>query len=1087
MGDAPLPPPPPPPASPSALGVAVAGSPSAAERRPSTPTSALSPGSKSRAAKPQWQPALDYRLRQLPTLKNPKTKVRELLPFDSKTGRLCADNCCNRCCDPCNEGVVSAFAPFGSAMSSYFKLMKGFYVLFFLLACLAVPAVVINTFGTTAAGQQTQVLAIAVTTLGNLPSSIALSNITDPTITLPYTGTQLPVTEAAAIYAGLDFVAVIVFCLFYYGVKSGLVTEDAQVNKNSLGPKQYSIFLSTVPPDTTEEMVREWSKRVSTTKLSPEGYPVADVNIVDDNMGLLRIYQQRGLLFRALARLDYDKKEAETAIGGRPPNGCAILCDRQYIKLWAIEKAMAAMSGRIEQLNVNAKNFKSKGATAAFVTFESTAAPAVILEKFPPSSIAFCCQSKDLYFNGRRANVQEAPFAESVLWANLNIKETGRAVRQTFTALFAAALILLSFLFIVFASITNAAQQAAMAPADCTPTYLAEGFRNGTWTNLTVASLPSTDIVFRCFCDTQVPWTTLGSAADIYGNPWAERCPDRSCFAMLAQSVSYTIATPYCYTFLKGRAVALGLTIGATVSIALVNILLSMCMRTMSVFEGHGSSDDLDKALVVRLFFAQFMNTALLQIIINAAWDTITGESLPIPTGSYDDFNSGWYKSVGANFHSTMITLAITPHIGVLLALWGMRGKVNAAIAQVASEKEAARLAAPPPPAAEGAAAVAVAGGDKPAKKLPPPKPVPSSFKTQADLNETFIGPPVDYVLRYVVVLNVIFVCFVFSSGMPLMLPIAAVSLFISFNVDKLAFLYLAQRQPASANSVARYVVSLLPLAILLHLGVGVWMLGSVKVFRNVLLDAAGMSGQISQLQAAGAVVSKHTGILTTGVLRLTTPQTIPLVILFAGVLGGLVLQFVLTSLGSLAYTLLDLLTCGAISRCKCCRGAHNVDTPSYSDAISPKLYGTKGGITGVKSFNCLENPALQRTFGISPAFAAANKGLAAVAHFSAEDALAAAAAEAEAEHVEHTFDDEDDDEDTSGSGGGGASPGADGGFAVSNPLRAAGVTADSAEVGEPKVVAGGARITSIWDVLGGNDKTNIGIPNPYSGGQRKN
>ena len=970
--------------------------------------------------------------------------------------------------------------------------MKGFYLLFFVLACLAIPAVVINTFGISAAGQQTQVLAIAVTTLGNLPSSAVLGNVTDPAISLPYTGVQLPVTDAAAIYAGLDFVAVVVFCLFYYGVSTGLVKEDKQVNKNSLGPDSYSVFLSTVPPDTTEEMVREWAHVVSTSKRSPEGYKVADVNIIDDNMGLLRIYEQRGQLFRALARLDYDKKELEAKIGGRPPASCAILCDRLYVQLWAIEKAMAAMSGRIEQLSVNAKNFKSRGATAAFVTFESTAAPVVVLDHFPPSSIAWYCQKKEYYLNGRRAVVRDAPSAESVLWSNLNIKSTGRCLRQTFTALFAAALILLSFLFIVFASIENTATQLAMAPADCSPKYIAQGFLNGTWNNLTVALIPGgaqdpqNGIIFRCFCDTQVPWSSFGSAAEIYKNPWAARCPDRSCFAMLAQSVSYTLATDYCYTFLRGRAFAIGLTVGATVSIALVNILLSSCMRTMSVFEGHSSKEDLDKALVVRLFFAQFMNTALLQLIINAAWDTITGVNLPIPnTGLYDDFNSGWYKSVGANFHVTMITLAITPHIGTLLALWGMGRKVDAAMEQVRREKEAARLAAPPP--SPGKDAAAAGSGGAPAKKLLPAQPVPASFKTQADLNETFVGPPVDYVLRYVVVLNVVFVCFVFSAGMPLLMPIAAISLFISFNVDKAAFLYLAQRQPAAANAVARYVVSLLPLAALLHLGVGVWMLGSVKVFRNALLDSVGLSASVAQLQAQGAVVSTRTGILTTGVQRLSTPQTIPLVILFAGVLAGLVVQFVLSTLGSIVYAVLDVLTCGRLGA-KCCRGSQSVETPSYSAAISKELYGTKGGITGVKSFNCLENPALQRTFGISPEFAASHKGLASVAHFSAEDALAASAREAEvAQEEEVDFDDEDEDEEQEQPAASAASPArtADGGFNIANPLRAAGIAAE-AGVGEPKVVAGGKRIESIWDVLAGNDKTEIGIPNPYAAAASK-
>jgi hypothetical protein len=191
------------PSSPSSLAVSVASP----QSRPARKVS-------SRAAKPNWQPAIDYNVRNLPSVKNNKTHVRELLPFNSRTGRLCDDNECNRCCDPCGEGVVSAFVPFGSAMTSYFKLLKGFYVIFFILACLAIPAVVINTFGVTAAGQQAQILAIAVTTIGNLPTAAVLGNMTDPTITLPYTGTEMGVPEAAAIYAGLDFVAVVCFLLF---------------------------------------------------------------------------------------------------------------------------------------------------------------------------------------------------------------------------------------------------------------------------------------------------------------------------------------------------------------------------------------------------------------------------------------------------------------------------------------------------------------------------------------------------------------------------------------------------------------------------------------------------------------------------------------------------------------------------------------------------------------------------------------------------------------------------------------------------------------------------------------------------------
>ena len=308
------------------------------------------------------------------------------------------------------------------------------------------------------------------------------------------------------------------------------MAEDAQVNKNSLGPQNYSVFLSSVPPDTTEEMVREWAKVASTDKKrSPEGYPVADVNIVDDNMGLLRIYERRGRLFRALARLDYDRAQQEAVIGGRPPATCALLCDRQYARLWALQRAMAAMEAHINRLTRKAKTFRSAGATAAFVTFESTAAPAIVIGHLPPTCVTYCCQPSKYYLKNRRAQVQIAPKAEAVLWSNLNIKAGGRFLRQTVTALLALAIMLLSFVFIVFASVENSKEQKALRPADCSAPFLAQGFLNGTWTAASVAALPTSSLVFQCFCDTQIDWGRFGSAQDVGKSSFAEGCPSRSC------------------------------------------------------------------------------------------------------------------------------------------------------------------------------------------------------------------------------------------------------------------------------------------------------------------------------------------------------------------------------------------------------------------------------------------------------------------------------------------------------------------------------------------------------------------------------
>jgi hypothetical protein len=454
---------------------------------------------------------------------------------------------------------------------------------------------------------------------------------------------------------------------------------------------------------------------------------------------------------------------------------------------------------------------------------------------------------------------------------------------------------------------------------------------------------------------------------------------------MFIKSPVETAGVQYCVNWLYSRATALGMTVGASVSIAVVNILLSVSMRSMTIVEGHHSIEDLEKSLVLRLFLAQFLNTAILAIIINAAWDTITGQSLPIPnTGKYEDFTSGWYNTVGVAFHSTMITLAISPHVGTLMGLWSLRGTVAKAEADVAASR--AQHEADGDPANADKAKLA----KKLRRKAPPP-----SFKLQDDYDEAMVGAPADYVLRYVQMLTTVYVCYVFSAGMPLLMPIAAVSLTVSYAVDKLAFLRLHRRPPSSTNRMALYIIELLPLCILLHLAVGVWMLGSLSSFRDALLALSGMGDTLAYMQQTAAA-GVRSGILRSGLSRVTQVQSIPLLVLFAVVLGGLLLRIIFFIAGSLAYTALNIISCGKLRKVTCCRVSledPGTEITLYTTATKPGIIGTQSGIVGIHSYNVLMSPQLQALFGIDSSFAETHKGLGSLASFSPEDAVAAARA----------------------------------------------------------------------------------------------
>lgn len=55
----------------------------------------------------------------------------------------------------------------------------------------------------------------------------------------------------------------------------------------------------------------------------------------------------------------------------------------------------------------------------------------------------------------------------------------------------------------------------------------------------------------------------------------------------------------------------------------------------------------------------------------------------------------------------------------------------------------------------------------------------------QRDLNELMIGDGFDLTMKYARLLGVIFICFIYSSGMPLLLIIATFTLWTQYLSDK--------------------------------------------------------------------------------------------------------------------------------------------------------------------------------------------------------------------------------------------------------------------------------------------------------------
>jgi uncharacterized membrane protein YgcG len=103
---------------------------------------------------------------------------------------------------------------------------------------------------------------------------------------------------------------------------------------------------------------------------------------------------------------------------------------------------------------------------------------------------------------------------------------------------------------------------------------------------------------------------------------------------------------------------------------------------------------------------------------------------------------------------------------------------------------------------------------------------------TQEQMNTLFEGP--EYILeeRYPVFLNTLFVTMFYCGGIPILLPLATISVLLSYFVDKYMIMRV-YKKPMLDHSLAVMTSGLLPIAITLHLCMSMWMYGNKDLLES--------------------------------------------------------------------------------------------------------------------------------------------------------------------------------------------------------------------------------------------------------------
>ena len=224
-----------------------------------------------------------------------------------------------------------------------------------------------------------------------------------------------------------------------------------------------------------------------------------------------------------------------------------------------------------------------------------------------------------------------------------------------------------------------------------------------------------------------------------------------------------------------------------SVAIVTSNIVLKVIVRRTAQYEHHHSLSGEQTSKAYKLFLAQLLNMGVSPLIANARLPGAAAlvEGTPVEgyvlSGGFDDLTAQWYTDVGRSLVITIALTSVTRPLLVYLKFWK---------AWLTKKRAPAAL-------------------------------------TQRVMNKMLEGPDFELAERYGEVMNLIFVVFLYSTAMPLVYALLALSLGLQYLMEKYELLKLCKKPPAYTADLALMTANTLPYALLGHFLLGIWALSS--------------------------------------------------------------------------------------------------------------------------------------------------------------------------------------------------------------------------------------------------------------------
>ena len=494
-----------------------------------------------------------------------------------------------------------------------------------------------------------------------------------------------------------------------------------------------------------------------------------------------------------------------------------------------IEPASPASRGRSGKSGKSAKSTKSDhhiiaDACAAFVVFQYSESMARCIEdyrtfdSFPMTLVT----PSELKLRGHTIQVKQAPQPDEMIWENLEVTETQKRMRRLRTSLYTLILLIVSFIAILQTERLSTSFLADVPPLKlCTidvpalyaGTYSAKGLslvrppdalKLGLDASCSAIYSGSFYAVYSATNDFNHPISnyslnacTAGHGYNITGicpqypqqvfcpcisTTVTNECSTLACSSHYSQDPSqpedcsnfkasliggcYCTAqlnaidifdtgatlSQECRTFLEHYIEARGIVYCVSVITVVINTLLLYLHVYITKKESHASIDREQASLMLKIFLSTYFNLAIVYILVFGSIPSINNPFFSftyILQGSYTDFNAAWYGSVGSAFIISFILQGLTPILTGAIGYWiflpyNRHYHLPRALAHKSHQ-----------------------------------------IVMQQDLNHLFVGPEFDITVATAQNLSLFFFAMTYASALPLLMPLSASLLFLSYTTDK--------------------------------------------------------------------------------------------------------------------------------------------------------------------------------------------------------------------------------------------------------------------------------------------------------------